>query len=85
MDISKFLFDQALVMVPTLWVVGEFAKYTETLSNKYIPLLVLLVSLAITPAVLGSYTDPQNIVQAILVAGAAVFGDQLVKQLGSDD
>ena len=85
MDISKFLFEQALVMVPTLWVVGEFAKYTETLSNKYIPLLVLLVSLAITPAVLGSYTDPHNIVQAILVAGAAVFGDQLVKQLGSED
>lgn len=48
------------------FIVGEIVKGTELLSNKWIPL------------VLGAYTV-NNIVQAVLVAGVTVFGNELIK------
>lgn len=83
MDITHFLIEQALIMVPALWVIGEIVKYTNAIDNKYIPLILLMFSLFLTPMLLGGYT-PDNIVQAILVAGASVFSDQLLKQLNKE-
>ena len=37
------------------------------------------ISIGFTPLLLGSYTA-DNIVQAVLVAGVTVFGNELIKQ-----
>ena len=79
MNMFDYIIQEGLVMIPVLYIIGEIVKGTELLANKWIPLVILVVSIGFTPLVLGAYTA-NNIVQAVLVAGATVFGNELVKQ-----
>lgn len=79
MDILNYVVQEGLVMIPVLFIIGEIVKSTELLSNKWIPLALLIISVGFTPLVLGAYTA-NNIVQAVLVAGVTVFGNELIKQ-----
>jgi hypothetical protein len=79
MDILNYVVQEGLVMIPVLFIIGEIIKGTETIENKYIPVILLVLSLALTPFVLGGYTA-DNIVQSVLVAGVTVFGNELIKQ-----
>ncbi|WCG38426.1 phage holin family protein [Aerococcus urinaeequi] len=84
MDILNYVVQEGLVMIPVLFIIGEIIKGTELLGNKWIPLVLLVVSIGFTPLVLGAYTA-DNIVQAVLVAGVTVFGNELVKQSSKGD
>lgn len=79
MDIMDFITENAILMIPALWIIGEFIKDTQFIKDKYIPSILLIMSLCMTPVVLGGFT-PENIVQAILVAGASVLSNEMVKQ-----
>ena len=81
MDIINFIIDEGLIMIPVLYIIGEIIKFTGVLNNKWIPLTLLVFSLLFTPLLLGGFT-PDNIVQAVLVTGVTVLGDQLIKQSG---
>ena len=81
MDIISYIIEEGLIMIPVLYIIGEIIKFTGVLNNKWIPLTLLLFSLLFTPLLLGGFT-PDNIVQAILVTGVTVLGDQLIKQSG---
>ena len=81
MDIINFIIDEGLIMIPVLYIIGEIIKFTGVLNNKWIPLTLLVISLLFTPLLLGGFT-PDNIVQAVLVTGVTVLGDQLIKQTG---
>ena len=84
MDILNYVVQEGLVMVPVLYIIGEIVKGTELLSNKWIPLALLIVSVGFTPLLLGTYTA-DNVVQAVLVAGVTVFGNELIKQSSRED
>lgn len=84
MDILNYVVQEGLVMIPVLFIIGEIVKGTELLANKWIPLVVLVVSVAFTPLVLGAYTA-DNFVQAVLVSGVTVFGNELIKQSSKGD
>ena len=81
MDIISYIIEEGLIMIPTLYIIGEIIKFTGVLNNKWIPLTLLVFSLLFTPLLLGGFT-PDNIVQAVLVTGVTVLGDQLIKQSG---
>ncbi len=81
MNFLEYIIEEGLVMVPVLFILGEIIKRTELLDNNWIPLALLLISIGFTPFLLGGYVAT-NIVQAILVAGATVFGNELIKQTG---
>ena len=81
MEIINFIIEEGLIMIPALYIIGEIIKFTGVLNNKWIPLTLLVFSLLFTPLLLGGFT-PDNIVQAVLVTGATVLGDQLIKQSG---
>ena len=81
MDIINFIIEEGLIMIPVLYIIGEIIKFTGVLNNKLIPLTLLVFSLLFTPLLLGGFT-PDNIVQAVLVTGVTVLGDQLIKQSG---
>ena len=81
MDIISYIIEEGLIMIPVLYIIGEIIKFTGVLNNKWIPLTLLIFSLLFTPLLLGGFT-PDNTVQAILVTGVAVLGDQLIKQSG---
>ena len=84
MDILNYVVQEGLVMIPVLFIIGEIVKGTELLGNKWIPLAILIISVAFTPLLLGAYTA-DNIVQAVLVAGVTVFGNELIKQTSRED
>ncbi|WP_429975055.1 phage holin family protein [Enterococcus sp. DIV0840c] len=77
MNIFEFIAEEGLVMIIVLWIIGYFFKNSKILKNEWIPFLLLLTSLFLTPLKLGGYTA-ENIIQAILVTGAAVLGHQFV-------
>ena len=81
MDIISYIIEEGLIMIPALFIIGEIIKFTGVLNNKWIPLTLLVFSLLFTPLLLGGFT-PDNIVQAVLVTGVTVLGDQLIKQSG---
>ena len=81
MDIINFIIEEGLIMIPALYIIGEIIKFTGVLNSKWIRLTLLIFSLLFTPLLLGGFT-PDNIVQAILVTGVTVLGDQLIKQSG---
>ena len=79
MDIMTFIVEEGLIMIPVLYILGEIIKTTDILENKWIPFVLLLISIALTPLILSGYT-PDNVVQAILVTGASVLANELKKQ-----
>ena len=81
MDIINFIIEEGLIMIPALYIIGEIIKFTGVLNNKWIPLTLLIFSILFTPLLLGGFT-PDNIIQAVLVTGVTVLGNQLIKQSG---
>lgn len=86
MDYTQYVKAELLVIVPALYFLGGIIKKSETIKDKYIPAILAAVGLAlaclwvfgtegVTP--LSVFTA---IVQGIICAGMAVFGNQLVKQ-----
>ncbi|HOV70054.1 MAG TPA: phage holin family protein [Clostridia bacterium] len=78
MDFLSFLSEQALTLVPVLWVLGALLKKTPKLPNWLIPYILLAAGVLLTCALLGF--NVRSLVQGVLVTGAAVFGHQLLKQ-----
>lgn len=79
MDFTKFLIEQALVLVPALYVVGLILKNTEKIADKIIPVVLLPLGILGAIALMGVSADA--IIQGILVTGVTVFSNQLVKQI----
>ena len=80
-QILEYVVGDGLVMIPALFVIGMIIKETAYIRNELIPVILLGISLVLTPLLLGGY-DAANIVQAILVTGAGVLVDQTAKQIG---
>lgn len=80
MDILSYILEEGLIVIPALYILAEIIKGTGVVKNKWIPVILLGVSLVLTPLIVtGGYTA-DNIVQAILVAGATVFSNELIAQ-----
>lgn len=80
MEFLQFIVQEGLIMIPVLYIIGEIVKSSETVKDKWIPIVVLVVSLILTPLVIDWYSA-DTIVQAVLVAGVTVFGNQVIKQV----
>lgn len=78
MNIMDFITEQALILVPALYVLGMILKNTEKIKDWTIPWILLVCGIGSCIAIMG--VNIQAILQGILVAGVAVFGDQLLKQ-----
>ena len=72
--------DNALILIPVLLVLGQIVKGIQKIPDKWIPLLLLPIGIAGALALGGLNID--SAVQGVLVTGAAVYGNQVVKQIG---
>lgn len=79
MDILAYIVDRALILIPVLNILGMILKNTEKVSDKFIPLILLVFGILGAIALSGFSAD--SVVQGVLVTGAAVYGNQIVKQL----
>lgn len=79
MEFVKFIIENALILVPALYVIGLILKGTEKIADKYIPLVLLVFGVVGAIALLGFNINA--VIQGILVTGAAVYTNQLIKQV----
>lgn len=82
MDLLVFLDESFLILVPILYILGEFIKRTA-LKDKYIPTALTLVSIGLSISI-GGFSS-KSVVQGILATGLAVLGNQYLKQLKKDE
>lgn len=83
MEFVKFIIENALILVPALYVIGLIIKGTEKIGDKYIPVILLIFGVAGAVALLGFNINA--IIQGILVTGAAVYANQLLKQINKGE
>ena len=79
MEITKYLAENMLPLVPFLYVVGMILKNTERIKDKYIPLILLPVGILFSLLITGLSVD--GVIQGVLATGVTVYGNQVVKQL----
>lgn len=79
MKVLEYITDKALILIPTLNIIGMIIKRLEKINDKYIPLILLLFGVLGTIGLLGVSVD--SVIQGVLVAGTSVFGNQVIKQL----
>lgn len=91
--IKEMIKPELLILIPVLYFIGIAIRNSEKVNNAYIPLIVgllgiciaLLYVLATEPAgtsqeiMLAIFTA---ITQGVLVAGASVYINQIIKQYG---
>ncbi|MDC4240877.1 MULTISPECIES: phage holin family protein [Bacillota] len=83
MEFVKFIIENALILVPALYVIGLILKGTEKIGDKYIPVILLVFGIAGAVALLGFNINA--VIQGILVTGAAVYTNQLLKQVNKNE
>ena len=85
-NFTEYVKPELLILVPVLIVLGLIIKNTERINDKYIPAIlgvcgVILSTLYVLASegatLMGAFTA---ITQGVLVAGVAVYANQLVKQ-----
>jgi uncharacterized membrane protein len=79
MDIVKFITEQSLILIPVLYILGTLLKSTPNVQDWLIPYILLV--LGIMGSILLMGFNIQAIIQGILVSGATVLGNQLIKQV----
>ncbi|RXI70488.1 phage holin family protein [Clostridium tetani] len=78
MNLMDYIVEQALILVPALYILGLMLKGTEKIKDWTIPWVLLICGIGACIAIMG--INIQALLQGILVTGATVFGNQLVKQ-----
>lgn len=78
MAILQYILDKMLILVPILNILGMIIKEIDKIPDRYIPLLLLVFGVLGAIALGGVSAD--SVVQGILITGAAVYGNQIVKQ-----
>lgn len=78
MDILNYVIEEALILIPVLFVLGTIIKKTPNVKDWIIPYVLLVIGVALTVALMGYSVEA--IIQGVLVAGATVFSHQLIKQ-----
>jgi hypothetical protein len=76
---EKYLFEQSLILIPVLNIIGLIIKQVEDINDKYIPIILLAIGLLCSFFING--LNAQAAIQGVLVTGVAVYGNQVIKQL----
>lgn len=79
MELLTYILEKGLILIPVLNILGAFIKGIEKIPDKYIPLILLVLGVLGAFGLMGFSVDAA--VQGVLIAGAAVYGNQVVKQL----
>ncbi len=84
MDFLNYIVGNKLILIPVLYIVGYVIKNANIIKNKYIPIMLLIIGIMLS-IFMGGDTIINNIVQGILVTGATVMTDQMIRQSTRDD
>ena len=76
--LKDYILDNALILIPAIFVIGAILKGTELVKDKYIPVILLPIGVILAMLLVGFNVN--GFIQGILVTGVAVYANQLVKQ-----
>lgn len=79
-----YIIQNRLILIPVLYIIGIFIKRTQFIKDKYIPLLLLPFGIFFS-ILMGGETIINDIIQGVLVTGATVMGDQMIKQMQKEE
>lgn len=82
MNLYDYIIGNAVILIPALIVLGQIIKVTP-IQNKWIPLILLPFGIVGTMAIVGWTVE--GAIQGVLVTGAAVYGNQIYKQLQKEE
>lgn len=78
-NLMNYITENALILIPVLYVLGAILKGTEKIDDKYIPIILLPVGVALSMFLVSFNIN--GVIQGILVTGASVYANQIVKQI----
>ena len=79
----NYIVERCLILIPVLYVIGAILKNLEFIKDKYIPLILLPIGIALAIAIKG--VDINSVIQGILVTGVTVYGNQIFKQINKEE
>lgn len=91
MDYISYISPELLVLVPVLYALGAVFKKSEKIRDNYIPLILTGIGIALSALYVVSTEGVTGlciftaIVQGVLVAAVAVYGNQVIKQTTSKE
>lgn len=83
MDILKSINDNLLILIPVMYILGLIFKDIKIVKDKYIPLILLPIGVALAIAVKG--IEVNSVIQGILITGVTVYGNQIFKQINKEE
>ncbi|ASN72264.1 hypothetical protein 10S12_2 [uncultured Caudovirales phage] len=83
MEFKEFIVEQALILIPVLYIIGAMLKQTSIIKDTLIPLILLVLGVLFSNLMLGFSIE--STLQGVLVAGTTVFANQLYKQSKRED
>ena len=83
MDIIKFIPEQLLILVASIYVLGVFLKRIDSIKDKYITIILMAFSVVLSLILQG--LNATAFLQGILCWGVAVGINQTAKQLGKEE
>lgn len=89
MDFTQFVKPELLILIPALYGLGAVFKHTEKIKDNFIPLILTGIGIILSCLyVLGTegisaVSIFTALIQGILCAAAAVYSNQLYKQIKS--
>ena len=95
MELNEYIKPELLVLIPVLYLIGAAIK-KSAVADKFIPWILGGVSVALSALWIFATSFPMTaadaalavfttLTQGVLIAGASVYVNQLVKQTGKDE
>ena len=80
--LMNYLVENCAIVVPVLWCLGAALKRTPKVADWLIPYLLggAGIALCLTIVLTTGGSAVEGIMQGVITAGVAVYGNQLVKQ-----
>ena len=81
--LKDYVMENALILIPVVYVLGMMLKGTELIKDKYIPVILLPIGIVLGMILIGF--DVNGFIQGVLVTGVAVYANQLIKQASKEE
>lgn len=91
MNFEEFIKPELLILIPVLYLIGTGIKKSKKISDSFIPIILGGIGVLLSALWVFAMSDVSNgkeiavaiftaVTQGILIAGASVYSNQLIKQ-----
>lgn len=79
MNLVEFINAEFMVLIAALYGLGMVIKHTNLISDKFIPVILMIIGILFSVALGGASID--SVIQGIIVCTVTVWGNEAVTQL----